>query len=135
MNRSRINRPRILGGALAGIALLAVALTGATPASAGAAAPASAGPAARASGAAALASAGAEGLGRASGLTAQQRSVLYGIAADTWKFFGADVDPTTHLPMDNLGPGTVVGAYPSAADIGVYLWSVVSAHDLGLISR
>jgi Putative glucoamylase/Protein of unknown function (DUF3131) len=67
-------------------------------------------------------------------LTAQQRSVLFGIAKDTWAFFGADVDPTTHLPLDNLGPGDTRGSYTSAANIGVYLWSVVSAHDLGLIS-
>ena len=39
----------------------------------------------------------------------QQRSVLHGIAADTWRFYGADVDPTTHLPLDNLGPGAVRG--------------------------
>src|ERR1700681_1844476 len=31
-------------------------------------------------------------------LTRHQRHVLYGIAADTWRFFGADVDPSTHLP-------------------------------------
>jgi hypothetical protein len=68
-------------------------------------------------------------------LTAQQRTVLLGIARDTWKFFGNDVDPTTHLPLDNIGPGTTRGAYTSAANIGVYLWSVVSAHDLGLISE
>ena len=29
--------------------------------------------------------------------------VLHGIAADTWKFYAADVDPSTHLPLDNLG--------------------------------
>jgi hypothetical protein len=58
-----------------------------------------------------------------------------GIARDTWKFFRTDVDPTTHLPLDNIGPGTTRGSYTSAANIGVYLWSVVSAHDLGLISR
>ena len=40
----------------------------------------------------------------------QQKSVLYGIAQDTWRFYGADVDPVTHLPLDNLGPGTVRGA-------------------------
>jgi Putative glucoamylase/Protein of unknown function (DUF3131) len=67
-------------------------------------------------------------------LTAHQRSVLEGIAADTWKFYAADVDPTTHLPLDNLGPGDVRGTYTSAANIGVYLWAVVAAHDLGLIS-
>ena len=35
--------------------------------------------------------------------------MLQGIAADTWKFYGADVDPNTHLPLDNLGPGAVRG--------------------------
>ncbi len=67
-------------------------------------------------------------------LTAQQRTVLQGIAADTWRFYAADVDPTTHLPLDNLGPGSVRGEYTSAANIGVYLWAVVAAHDLNLIS-
>ncbi len=39
----------------------------------------------------------------------------------------------THLPLDNLGPGSVRGAYTSAANVGVYLWAIVAAHDLGLI--
>jgi hypothetical protein len=68
-------------------------------------------------------------------LTATQRAVLYGIARDTWRFYASDVDPHTHLPLDNLGPGTVRGTYTSAADIGVYLWAVVAAHDLRLIGR
>jgi Protein of unknown function (DUF3131) len=68
-------------------------------------------------------------------LTAGQRSVLYGIARDTWRFYAADVDPATHLPLDNLGPGATRGAYTSASDIGVYLWAVVAARDLGLINR
>jgi len=67
-------------------------------------------------------------------LSAQQRSVLAGIARDTWRFYAADVDPGTHLPLDNLGPGATRGAYTSAANIGVYLWAVVAARDLGLIS-
>jgi hypothetical protein len=67
------------------------------------------------------------------GLTAHQRAVLHGIARDTWRFYAADVDPTTHLPLDNLGPGGARGTYTSAANIGVYLWAVVAAHDLGLI--
>jgi Putative glucoamylase/Protein of unknown function (DUF3131) len=65
--------------------------------------------------------------------TGQQRAVLYGIARDTWRFYAADVDPTTHLPLDNLGPGAIRGAYTSAANVGVYLWAVVAARDLGLI--
>jgi hypothetical protein len=69
------------------------------------------------------------------GLTAAQRAVLYGIAGDTWRFYGADVDPDTHLPLDNIGPNGNRGTYTSAANIGVYLWAVVAANDLDLISR
>lgn len=68
-------------------------------------------------------------------LSAHQRSVLYGIARDTWKFYAEDVDPATHLPLDNIGPGDVRGTYTSSANVGVYLWAVVSAADLKLISR
>jgi Putative glucoamylase/Protein of unknown function (DUF3131) len=66
--------------------------------------------------------------------TRQQRAVLHGIAQDTWSFYAADVDPVTHLPLDNLGPGSVRGEYTSAANVGVYLWAVVAARDLGLIT-
>ena len=75
------------------------------------------------------------GHGPSGGLDARQRAALYGIARDTWRFFESDVDPVTHLPLDNLGPGSTRGAYTSAANIGVYLWSVVSAVDLRLITR
>jgi putative glucoamylase/uncharacterized protein DUF3131 len=73
--------------------------------------------------------------GGGDGLTPQQRAVLYGMAKDTWAFYAKDVDPNTHLPLDNLGPGDVRGEYTSAANIGVYLWAVVAAQDLRLISR
>ena len=36
------------------------------------------------------------------GLTAAQRAELMSIARDTWKFYTADIDPATSLPMDNL---------------------------------
>src|SRR5271165_4161843 len=75
------------------------------------------------------------------GLTVTQRATLLGIARDTWKFYAADVDPGTHLPLDNLtyaggsAAPTAYGRYTSAANIGVYLWAVVAAADLGLVSR
>ena len=76
-----------------------------------------------------------------SGLTGQQRQTLMSIARDTWKFYSEDVDPNTHLPMDNVTHAggspvpTSFGRYTSAANIGVYLWAVVAANDLGLISK
>jgi hypothetical protein len=73
------------------------------------------------------------------GLSAAQRSVLRDIARDTWRFYSLDVDPGTHLPMDNLtfssGSPTGYGRYTSASNVGVYLWAVVAAYDLGLVAR
>jgi hypothetical protein len=75
-----------------------------------------------------------------SGLSPAQRTSLLAIARDTWKFYGVDVDPTTHLPLDNVtfAGGSVTptgyGRYTSASNIGVYLWAVVAAKDLGLIT-
>ncbi len=70
---------------------------------------------------------------RGTSLSGKQRSVLKQIARATWKFYSADLDPNTHLPLDNLGPGSTRGTYTSAANIGVYLWAVVAARDLRLI--
>jgi hypothetical protein len=124
-------RPRIAALVVAGVAL-AVAATAAQPAAPTAAAAArtailTAAPSAAPSDAASATFTAA--------LDARQRADLTRIAADTWTFFRQDVDPGTHLPLDNLGPGTVRGSYTSAANIGVYLWAVVAARDLGLISR
>src|SRR5690348_507004 len=75
------------------------------------------------------------------GLTSTQRANLLSIARDTWKFYGADIDPATQLPMDNLtfaggsATPTGYGRYTSAANIGVYLWAIVAARDLRLISQ
>jgi hypothetical protein len=71
---------------------------------------------------------------------AAQRAALMTMARDTWHFYAADVDPATHLPLDNLtfaggsATPTSYGRYTSAANIGVYLWALVAAHDLGLVS-
>jgi hypothetical protein len=78
-------------------------------------------------------------VGEYHGLTAAQRSALRDIARDTWRFYSLDVDPGTHLPMDNLtfsgSNPTAYGRYTSASNIGVYLWAVVAAYDLGLVAR
>jgi Putative glucoamylase/Protein of unknown function (DUF3131) len=83
----------------------------------------------------------AASVGRFDALSAAQRTSLLAIARDTWKFYATDVDPTTHLPLDNVtfaGGATTptgYGRYTSAANIGVYLWAVVAAKDLGLITN
>ncbi len=119
---SRIHTPRV--AITTWVALLAVlTLLGATSQGAGAN------------------SHGGNGVQNYSGLTKAQRADLYSIAERTWKFFSADIDPTTNLPLDNLtyadgsATPTSYGRYTSAANIGVYLWSVVAAEDLGLISH
>jgi hypothetical protein len=70
-------------------------------------------------------------------LTAEQRARLQAIAADTWRFAKADVDPATHLPMDNitLGSNPSQGTYTSPTDVGVNLWNIIDAGDLHLIGR
>jgi hypothetical protein len=83
----------------------------------------------------------ASSVANSSGFSASQRATLLGIAKQTWQFYSVDVDPNTHLPMDNAtfaggsSTPTAYGKYTSAANIGVYLWAVVAANDLGLISR
>src|SRR5437588_385652 len=72
-----------------------------------------------------------------SGLSQGQQQALYAIAKQTWRFFDADTDPNTHLPMDNIGlyGAPAKGAYTSPTNIGVYFWSVVAAQDLGIIDQ
>ena len=74
------------------------------------------------------------------GLSPTRRADLRAIARDSWKFYNVDIDPSTNLPMDNVtyaggsSSPTSFGTYTSAANIGVYLWAVVAARDLGLIT-
>ncbi len=57
-------------------------------------------------------------------------------AADTWASLVAMTDPDTGLPSDNIdGALQTAGAYTSPTNIGGYLWSTVTARDIGLIDR
>jgi hypothetical protein len=49
---------------------------------------------------AATASAASRNTTAPSGLSQGQQQALYAIAKQTWRFFDADTDPNTHLPMD-----------------------------------
>ena len=91
-------------------------------------------------GASTYATPGASSVAAFHGLTGPQEANLLSVARKTWNFYNADIDPATNLPMDNItyaggsATPTTFGAYTSAADIGVYLWAVVSARDLRVIS-
>ena len=56
-------------------------------------------------------------------------------ARDTWTSLDAMTDEATGLPSDNIeGDLTGASAYTSPTNIGGYLWSTVTARDLGIIS-
>lgn len=71
-------------------------------------------------------------------LTRQDRADLRRWATDTWTSFVAMTDETTGLPADNieasLDPATRSG-YTSPTNIGAYMWSTVSAEELGIIGK
>ncbi|WP_175346252.1 glucoamylase family protein [Cellulomonas humilata] len=72
------------------------------------------------------------------GLTRHDRADLHRWGVDTWASFVAMTDETTGLPADNidasLDPATRSG-YTSPTNIGAYLWSTVSAEELGIIGK
>lgn len=68
---------------------------------------------------------------------------LMQIARDTWRFFDHIVDREHQLPLDTIQIGAkkpidtdaFVGDYTNVTNIGIYLMCLVSAYDLGFISR
>ena len=71
------------------------------------------------------------------------KAMLKEIAKDTWKYFDLIVDKEYGLPLDNIrfnetapiSKDTVVGDYTNVTNVGAYLMCVVSAYDLGFITR
>lgn len=76
---------------------------------------------------------------------ADDKAFLMEIAKDTWRFFDEIVDKDYALPLDTIqlaptgdeafAEGAWIGDYTNVTNIGVYLMCLVSAFDLGLISR
>ena len=67
-----------------------------------------------------------------------QKQTLRNIARRTWHYFETFVTPLeNHLPPDNVqeDPQQVIAERTSPTNIGLYLLSVVSAHDFGWIGR
>ncbi|MFS0854107.1 glucoamylase family protein [Microbacterium sp. 179-I 3D4 NHS] len=59
---------------------------------------------------------------------------LHRWAQDTWRSLTAMTDERTGLPADHIsGDLATLSAYTSPTNIGGYLWSTVTARDLGLI--
>ncbi|WP_344739754.1 glucoamylase family protein [Microbacterium awajiense] len=59
---------------------------------------------------------------------------LHRWAEDTWVSLDAMTDESTGLPADNItGDLATAGEYTSPTNIGGYLWSTVTARDLGII--
>lgn len=60
---------------------------------------------------------------------------LHRYAVDTWSSLDAMTDESTGLPSDNVtGDLATAAAYTSPTNIGGYLWSTVTARDLGIIT-
>ena len=74
---------------------------------------------------------------------ADDREFLLEIARDTWRFFDEIVDKEHGLPLDTiqlgkekpLEEGTWIGDYTNVTNIGVYFMVLVSAYDLGFITK
>ncbi|MFZ5803025.1 MAG: glucoamylase family protein [Candidatus Omnitrophota bacterium] len=75
---------------------------------------------------------------------ADDHAFLREIAKDTWEFFDQVLDQEHGLPIDTIqiasgekafGDETWIGDYTNVTNVGIYLMCVVSAFDLGFISR
>nr|MDQ2935053.1 DUF3131 domain-containing protein [Chloroflexota bacterium] len=66
-----------------------------------------------------------------------REATLRQYAVDTWQSFALLVNPRSGLPSDHidgqLSPSSR-SAYTSPTNIGMYLWAVLAARDLGIIS-
>ncbi len=71
------------------------------------------------------------------------KAFLKEVAGDTWRFFDEITDAEHGLPLDNirlgektpLGEGVWIGDYTNITNVGVFLMSVVSAYDMGFITK
>ncbi|MFA6320967.1 MAG: glucoamylase family protein [Candidatus Omnitrophota bacterium] len=71
------------------------------------------------------------------------KEFLKEIARDTWKYFDLITDKEYGLPLDNIqfnesatvSKDTKIGDYTNITNVGVYMMCVVSAYDLGFITK
>ncbi len=70
----------------------------------------------------------------AASTTPQDDATLTQYARDTWASFVAMTDATTGLTADNISETRTPSAYTSPTNIGAYMWSTLTARDLGFIT-
>src|SRR5215217_5307063 len=63
-----------------------------------------------------------------------QRDTLHEYAAATWHSFVMMTNPTTGLSSDNVSDAGVRAKYTSPTNIAAYIWAVLSARDLQIIT-
>jgi hypothetical protein len=68
-------------------------------------------------------------------MAAGSRDVLQRYARDTWASFVAMTDEQSGLPADSLDADGTRSVQTSTTNIGAYMWSVVVAERLGIISH
>lgn len=79
---------------------------------------------------------GGPGGSHGDGLTRSQERTLLRYAEDTWDSMAAMADEDTGLVADQIDADLdTPSAYTSPTNIGGYLWSAVTARDLGIISK
>ena len=67
-------------------------------------------------------------------LPTSQRHQLRRYASDTWRSLDAMVFSETGLPADSIRTDGLRAGQTSPTNVGVYLWSVLAARDLGLLT-
>jgi len=73
----------------------------------------------------------------------ETRAFLMELAKDLWRYFDGVIDKEYNLPLDYiefsengvLSDNTIIGDYTNITNIGLYLMCLVSAYDLGFISK
>ncbi len=73
----------------------------------------------------------------------ENRQFLKAVAKDTWRYFDQITDRKHQLPLDTIqlgknapmGEDTMIGDYTNITYVGLFLLCLVSAHDLGFITK
>src|SRR3954454_7201298 len=82
----------------------------------------------------AVPAAGVQAKGKGTPPSPAQRTALQAYAAATWHSFVMMTNPQTGLTADNVSAEGVRAKYTSPTNIASYIWSALSARDVGVIN-